>query len=1069
MWSPETGFVARLSRIRATADDLARARDLAAGSPDWDRVLALAAHHGVAALIDANLTRAEIAGIPPAFRARLRRHRLESARADLARWACWLELGAAFAQEGIRAMTLRGFHAVLSIYGEVGLRPVGDLDFLVHRGDVERALALLERRGYRPWREWRSALENVGLAHIMRSTNELGLVSARDIVVDLHWGADPAGPSTADLMADARTLRVDGGEAVVASPTDAMVLLLLHGNRSAWSRLRWLVDVAEGIEAMSDAEYAAVARRLDALGMRSALAGARQLIEDLWGRVPTPMAGADPAPSVRRTVRYAAAAIERGRSWDNMFDLWRPVRQLVDRVGRGQSLAAAAASALRPIYLDWAAVRLPASLRAGYWALRPVRIVAQALRHRPGAPGAAPAVPAGPPDAAALRRERFQNVRDERPDTPVTVVTALYDSGPDSLLGGRGRGLRHYLPSLINIANLGVAIVVFCPAREAASVEDEIAVHFRRYRVIPFELEEFEHFDAFVAWKETYRRNLVINDRNEVLCFLKSYWLQRAIALRPFGHDVLFWIDAGLTHHGLFPERVGGVELMVNRSEDHYYPRNSANIFTPALGAALVAAVSPGKVYFCALAGHTPSPAPSAELVAATFGVPVDTVRVTDHLVGGIFGGHAADLRTVHAMFAQLLGASIAARQRTLEEPLFSALHAVRPDLFAVQRFDTWYFHGPGEPTGRLATEANSYYKIFTSLAARHAAARRAHPPGPRPLKRIRVYLGPRLGDDWFATFARTFCRDFVECEYDVEYATPTDYDHRLRSQVYTIGGRRCAVHPYVVAFEAVTSGRLRLLVTHDHPINVFTKWNFDPARVDRIHTGQYNPARLEQEIRAAARNADAHGAEMMRRSLQPWIYRPLHWETVAQVRAEPQPPRAPDLYFRGLLSPAREALRHLATYATPDDRLDIGWWGDGQQGAQPPRDYLRGLRTHGVALSFAGAADLSHRDFEGFALGVPVLRPVIASTLAHPLTAGVHYIGVPFEPVGDTPDGPPADYPKDPRQLARDIVETYRRIRDDRNLLARVAANASDYYDRYCAYPRSGAFTMATLELDSL
>lgn len=301
--------------------------------------------------------------------------------------------------------------------------------------------------------------------------------------------------------------------------------------------------------------------------------------------------------------------------------------------------------------------------------------------------------------------------------TPVTLVSAIYDSGPSSLLGGRGWDITYYLSSLINIGNLGAPLVLFCPAKDVVSIREAIAPYFCDSRIVAFELRQFAFFDAFVAWKQSYWQGLTLNNRNEVLCFLKSWWVQQAVADNPFNHDRFFWIDAGLTHHGIFPERVGGVELRTHQAASQYYPANPDNIFRPALGLALGGAAPRGKVLFCAKPFPGGARRDVYEQVMAQRFATAGQVQISDHLVGGLFGGHRDDLAPVHNRFVEVLQAFIDTRTYTLEEQVFSSVHALQPDRFALQRFDTWYFCSPGERTSRSRVDGRSFYRIFTDLA----------------------------------------------------------------------------------------------------------------------------------------------------------------------------------------------------------------------------------------------------------------------------------------------------------------------------------------------------------------
>jgi Uncharacterised nucleotidyltransferase len=388
-WSPEFELVALLARIDPTPKDRARARVLETKSLDWDRLLTLATHHGVAPLVAANLSclngPPDLAGFPQ----RLRQIRLSLVRTNLTNYGCWLESCRAFEDRGIPAMTLKGFHVALSTYGDLGLRPVGDLDFLVHRDDVSASLDLLEELGYHLWPQWRLALRNVGLEHVLRSTYQIALSSDRGTVIDLHWeaGSGRTTPPAQELIAGAELLSIGEQDVLVAPPDVAMTLLLVHGHKSAWGRLRWLVDVAEGMERLTPIEYNKVVRRLEELGMGVALGNAVGLIRSLWGRPPShsPESTSCNLAVHPKRFRYYRMLMERDRDMAQKHDWGRPARMLQIRLGRRSSFLAAAVSASRPNFLDWGFVPLPGPLRLGYWFVRPIRVLLGLLTERTGA------------------------------------------------------------------------------------------------------------------------------------------------------------------------------------------------------------------------------------------------------------------------------------------------------------------------------------------------------------------------------------------------------------------------------------------------------------------------------------------------------------------------------------------------------------------------------------------------------------------------------------------------------------------------------------------------------------
>jgi hypothetical protein len=353
------------------------------------------------------------------------------------------------------------------------------------------------------------------------------------------------------------------------------------------------------------------------------------------------------------------------------------------------------------LHQDWAAVRLPAPLRPAYVAVRPFRILADAVAK------------------LTPRRGRSDLGLPTSDDASATFVTAIYASGPDSLVGGRGRGLPFFVPTLRNLASFGSPLVVFAPAAEVATIRHTLAPMFPRLDVIAFELSEFELYEPFLRWKSTYKDSLAINDRNELLCFLKSHWLASVSARKPWGSARTYWIDAGLFHHGIFPERIGGVEQLAPAADERFFPHNRDNIFSPRLRAGIVDATPRGKVFACAM--------PNAHAMFSTEALAalIDSAggsappALTAHVVGGIFGGHDEDVQRFAAEFRRLLHKAIALRAYTLEEQLFSVMYAMHPEWFATQRFTTWQFHAPGEPCGVLDADADSFYKVFTRLLTR--------------------------------------------------------------------------------------------------------------------------------------------------------------------------------------------------------------------------------------------------------------------------------------------------------------------------------------------------------------
>jgi hypothetical protein len=295
-----------------------------------------------------------------------------------------------------------------------------------------------------------------------------------------------------------------------------------------------------------------------------------------------------------------------------------------------------------------------------------------------------------------------------------TLVSAIYGHGISSLYGGRGRDIRFYNSSLKNIANLGLPLVIYADERDIPTIDYFLSGYHKNYKLIPSSLDEFEFSQQFLDYKSTILNQIDINDRNEILCYSKAYWVKDAIEKNFFDTENFLWIDSGLTHHGIIPEKVGGVELFVDIPSSQYYPENTNNIFTPTLGQKLSNTIKDDKLFFCALPW-----AGSSELIRSTiaeYSGKADLPYICEHLIGGIFGGKKEKFLEFFTVYRDVLRYFIEHKIHVLEEPIFSGLYSLLPNMFDIRRFYTWYFYSPGERTHVLEQEGDSFYKVFTKI-----------------------------------------------------------------------------------------------------------------------------------------------------------------------------------------------------------------------------------------------------------------------------------------------------------------------------------------------------------------
>jgi hypothetical protein len=304
---------------------------------DWSAFLQLAEHHGVLALIAADiLVRPEL---PLTIEQSVRAFHAANAKRSL-----WLasELGAIldhFAKKDIRAIPYKGPVLAQSAYGNLALRTFHDLDLLIPATQFAAAKNALAGIGFHPSQALALAVERLYL----RTGYERSFDGAAGKnMVELQWqllprlyavDASRAGMSFNDL--DARAGRITLGTASVPclSPEDSFLTLCLHGAKHLWSRLIWVADIAATLRSQP-IDFAAVSRRARAMGIARIAAVSLRLAEQLLS-APLPEAARGLItrhPEELRLANEFSSRLARSTAYDfDSADYFLEIRRLRER------------------------------------------------------------------------------------------------------------------------------------------------------------------------------------------------------------------------------------------------------------------------------------------------------------------------------------------------------------------------------------------------------------------------------------------------------------------------------------------------------------------------------------------------------------------------------------------------------------------------------------------------------------------------------------------------------------------------------------------------------------------
>lgn len=255
--APECELLVRVLRRDSKRQEVLEIKDaLAAVDLEWfyfqlDR-------HGVTPLAAANLLGIGCDVLPLEILCRLRRASFDYAKRGLFLTGRLLQLLDLFQSAGIPVIPLKGPVLAQVLYDDATMRQFVDLDLLVHRQNVPRAIQALRHEGYMldSHFAWVRQETLIDLCCELTFSRKCG---AR---VDLHWELAPSDyPFRFDaevLWSSLRSIRIAGRDVPALSPECLLLFLCMHGAKHLWTRLQWICDVARLVQISPEMDWAHV-------------------------------------------------------------------------------------------------------------------------------------------------------------------------------------------------------------------------------------------------------------------------------------------------------------------------------------------------------------------------------------------------------------------------------------------------------------------------------------------------------------------------------------------------------------------------------------------------------------------------------------------------------------------------------------------------------------------------------------------------------------------------------------------------------------------------------------------
>lgn len=265
------------ARTRVDAATAARIRGLVQSGLNWERLIDLASQHGIEPLLSSNLNLICPESVPPSALDTLRKHSVRHAQRNLFLSRELFALLELLEKQDIPAIPFKGPVLAAFAYGNLSLRQIADLDFIVHRRDVSRAKDVFLTAGFHLAHPIEPAHEPI----FLRSNCEYTFLREHPhLVVDVHWQVAPQYfyfPFDLQRAWQRRApVDVAGRTVLTLCPEDLLLYLCVHGARHVWERLEWICGVSELIRAASDLNWE------ETLGQAARAGGERILLLGLF-------------------------------------------------------------------------------------------------------------------------------------------------------------------------------------------------------------------------------------------------------------------------------------------------------------------------------------------------------------------------------------------------------------------------------------------------------------------------------------------------------------------------------------------------------------------------------------------------------------------------------------------------------------------------------------------------------------------------------------------------------------------------------------------------------------------
>jgi hypothetical protein len=288
----------------------------------------------------------------------------------------------------------------------------------------------------------------------------------------------------------------------------------------------------------------------------------------------------------------------------------------------------------------------------------------------------------------------------------VKFITAIYSDLNGTEFGGRPSRKDHYRYSLLSILKMTDAdFVCYTSSREIDSLKEffynEYNISKNKLKIYSFDLNQNEFFELIKKYKNI--DSVKNSDRCLEIQYMKFIWF----LLEDMSYDYYFWIDAGLSHCGLIP----------NKHLTNIGPHNRMYYESPLFNNKFLDnLIKNTKDKFTLIGKDNVRNYWSGTVNVSHFSKYDNSI----HIIGGLFGGKKELWIPIIDLFRKYVYQVTEHDQRLYhEEDIMTLMFRNHGDMFFNYYFETWWHENErisGLDILEHVKSNKSFYKILEEL-----------------------------------------------------------------------------------------------------------------------------------------------------------------------------------------------------------------------------------------------------------------------------------------------------------------------------------------------------------------